>query len=171
MRLPWPAGWSDILREARPGAFAIPVGKGTGANESGCLRQVRATGRPAAHRGGAAGTQTGRGPCQGLATTVNRTDTGVRQGAPFFSRFISGFPRPRWKILGTELAGEVEAAGPAVTEFTAGDQVFGVNAWRFGAHAEFVCMRESAALAHKPAGMSFEEAVGVCDGAILALGA
>jgi NADPH:quinone reductase-like Zn-dependent oxidoreductase len=104
------------------------------------------------------------------ATTVNRTDTGVRQGEPFFSRFISGFPRPRWKILGTELAGEVEAAGPAVTEFKVGDQVFGVNAWRFGAHAEFVCMRESAALAYKPVGMSFEEAAAVCDGALLALG-
>jgi NADPH:quinone reductase-like Zn-dependent oxidoreductase len=104
------------------------------------------------------------------ATTVNRTDIGIRQGEPFFSRFISGFPRPRWKILGTEVAGEVEAAGPAVTEFTAGDEVFGVNAWRFGAHAEFVCMREGAALAHKPAGMSFEEAAAVCDGAILALG-
>ena len=104
------------------------------------------------------------------ATTVNRTDTGVRQGEPFFGRFISGFPQPRWKILGTELAGEVAAAGPAVTEFTAGDQVFGVNAWRFGAHAEFVCIRESAALARKPAGVSFEEAAAVCDGAILALG-
>jgi NADPH:quinone reductase-like Zn-dependent oxidoreductase len=104
------------------------------------------------------------------ATTVNRTDTEVRRGQPFFSRFISGYPHPRWKILGTELAGEVEAAGPAVTEFTAGDQVFGVNAWRFGAHAEFVCMRERAALARKPAGMSFEEAAAVCDGAILALG-
>lgn len=104
------------------------------------------------------------------ATTVNRTDTGVRQGEPVFSRFVSGFPRPRWKILGTELAGEVESAGPAVTEFKAGDQVFGVNAWRFGAHAEFVCLPESAALAHKPAGVSFEEAAAVCDGAILALG-
>jgi NADPH:quinone reductase-like Zn-dependent oxidoreductase len=104
------------------------------------------------------------------ATTVNRTDTGVRQGEPVFSRFVSGFPRPRWKILGTELAGEVESAGPAVTEFKAGDQVFGVNAWRFGAHAEFVCMPASAALAHKPAGVSFEEAAAVCDGAILALG-
>lgn len=104
------------------------------------------------------------------ATTVNRTDTGVRQGKPFFSRFISGFPRPRWKILGTEVAGEIETTGPAVTEFAAGDQVFGINAWRFGAHAEFVCMRERAALARKPAGMSPEEAAAVCDGAILALG-
>ena len=83
---------------------------------------------------------------------------------------MSGFPRPRWRILGTELAGTVEAAGPAVTQFAAGDEVFGVNAYRFGAHAEFVCVRERGPLALKPAGMSFEEAAAVCDGAILALG-
>jgi NADPH:quinone reductase-like Zn-dependent oxidoreductase len=66
-----------------------------------------------------------------------------------------------------ELAGDVEAVGAAVTEFAVGDQVFGVKA--FGAHAELVCVRESAALAHKPAVMSFEEAAAVCDGAIIAL--
>jgi NADPH:quinone reductase-like Zn-dependent oxidoreductase len=66
-----------------------------------------------------------------------------------------------------ELAGEVEAVGSAVTEFAVGDQVFGVKG--FGAHAEFACIRESAALAHKPAGMTFEEAAAVCDGACIAL--
>ena len=103
-------------------------------------------------------------------TTVNRSDCGMRQPDPVFARLFTGLLRPRRKILGSELAGEVEAAGPAVTEFEAGDQVFGVNAWKFGAHAEFVCMREGAALAHKPAGMSFEQAAAVCDGMILALG-
>jgi NADPH:quinone reductase-like Zn-dependent oxidoreductase len=103
------------------------------------------------------------------ATTVNRSDCGVRSGEPFIARFLTGLRRPRKKILGSELAGEVEAVGAAVTEFEVGDQVFGVNAWKFGAHAEFVCMRESAALAHMPAGMSFEEAAAVCDGVILAL--
>jgi NADPH:quinone reductase-like Zn-dependent oxidoreductase len=104
------------------------------------------------------------------ATTVNRTDTALRAGEPFASRFITGLRKPKRKILGTELAGEVEAAGPAVTEFEAGDQVFGVNPWKFGTHAEFVCMRESTSLAHKPAGTTFEEAAAVPDGAILALG-
>ena len=104
------------------------------------------------------------------ATTVNRTDCGLRAGEPFLSRLISGFPRPRWRILGAELAGTVEAAGAAVTEFAPGDEVFGVNAWRFGAHAEFACMRERGPLAPKPAGLSFEEAAAVCDGAVLALG-
>ncbi len=103
------------------------------------------------------------------ATTVNRTDCGFRKAEPFFVRFFSGLTRPRKSILGTELAGEVEAVGAAVTQFEAGDDVFGVNADEFGAHAEFVCMREDAPLAKVPAGMTFEEAAAVCDGAILAL--
>jgi NADPH:quinone reductase-like Zn-dependent oxidoreductase len=101
------------------------------------------------------------------ATTVNRTDCGWRRAKPFFARYFTGIRRPRRRILGMELAGDVEAVGAAVTEFAVGDQVFGVKA--FGAHAELVCVRESAALAHKPAVMSFEEAAAVCDGAIIAL--
>jgi NADPH:quinone reductase-like Zn-dependent oxidoreductase len=104
------------------------------------------------------------------ATTVNRTDTALRAAEPFASRFITGLLRPKRKILGSELAGEIEAAGTAVTGFEVGDQVFGVNPWKFGTHAQFVCMRESASLARKPAGTTFEEAAAVCDGAILALG-
>ena len=45
-----------------------------------------------------------------------------------------GLLRPKRKILGTELACEVAAVGAAVTEFEAGDQVFGVNPWKFGTH-------------------------------------
>jgi NADPH:quinone reductase-like Zn-dependent oxidoreductase len=101
------------------------------------------------------------------ATTVNRSDCGVRSAKPFFTRFFTGLRRPKRRIPGMELAGVVEAVGSAVTEFEVGDQVFGVKG--FGAHAEFVCMRESASLAHKPAGMSFDEAAAVCDGAIIAL--
>jgi NADPH:quinone reductase-like Zn-dependent oxidoreductase len=101
------------------------------------------------------------------ATTVNRSDCGWRSATPFFSRYFIGLRRPRRQILGMELAGEVEAVGSAVTEFAVGDHVFGVKG--FGAHAEFVCIRESAAVAHKPAGMSFEEAAAVCDGACIAL--
>jgi NADPH:quinone reductase-like Zn-dependent oxidoreductase len=101
------------------------------------------------------------------ATTVNRTDCGLRSADPFISRFFTGIRRPKRRILGMELAGEVEAVGAAVTEFEVGDHVFGVNG--SGAHAEFVCMRESAPVARKPAGMTFEEAAAVCDGASLAL--
>jgi len=100
------------------------------------------------------------------ATTVCRTDTGLRSGMPFISRFFTGLLRPK-RILGVEFAGEVEEVGAAVTEFTVGDHVFGGRG--FDAHAEFVCIAESAPLAHKPAGMSFDEAAAVFDGASLAL--
>jgi NADPH:quinone reductase-like Zn-dependent oxidoreductase len=101
------------------------------------------------------------------ATTVNRTDCGVRGAKPFFVRFFTGLRRPKQTILGMELAGEVEAVGAHVTEFEVGDEVFGVKG--SGANAEFVCVRESAPLAHKPTGMSYEDAAAVCDGACAAL--
>jgi NADPH:quinone reductase-like Zn-dependent oxidoreductase len=101
------------------------------------------------------------------ATTVNRTDCAIRAAEPFIWRFFAGLLRPKRRILGMELAGEIETVGAAVTEFAAGDQVFGIK--DFGAHAEFVCVRESAPLAHMPTGMTFEEAAAVCDGAIQAL--
>jgi NADPH:quinone reductase-like Zn-dependent oxidoreductase len=101
------------------------------------------------------------------ATTVNRSDCGWRSAKPFITRYFTGLRRPKRRILGSELAGEVEAVGKAVTEFEVGDRVFGVN--YFGAHAEFVCMPEDRPLAQMPSGMSFEEAATVCDGAILAL--
>jgi NADPH:quinone reductase-like Zn-dependent oxidoreductase len=104
------------------------------------------------------------------ATTVTRTDCGIRAAEPFFIRLFFGLRRPKQRILGTELAGEVEAIGAAVTEFAIGDHVFGTtSAFRTGAHAEFVCLPESGPLAHKPAGMTFEEAAAVPDGFILAL--
>jgi NADPH:quinone reductase-like Zn-dependent oxidoreductase len=101
------------------------------------------------------------------ATTVNRTDCGVRGAKPFFIRYFTGLRRPNRPILGMEFAGEVEAVGAAVSEFEVGDEVFGVKG--FGAHAEFVCVRESAPVAEMPAGMSFEEAAAVCDGACIVL--
>ncbi len=101
------------------------------------------------------------------ATTVNRTDAGLRSAEFFISRFFTGILRPRNRILGMEFAGEVEAIGTAVVEFKVGDHVFGGNG--AGAHAEYIAIRESAPLAHKPASMSFEEAAAVFDGASLAL--
>ena len=104
------------------------------------------------------------------ASTVTRTDCGVREGKPFVVRFFFGLRRPKQRILGTELAGEVAAVGAAVTEFAVGDQVFGSTAaFKSGAHAEFICTRESDPLVHKPSGMTFEDAAAVSDGAILAL--
>ena len=110
------------------------------------------------------------------ATTVTRADVHTREAnrsngraMNLVSRLISGLRGPRQRILGREFAGEVEAVGATVTEFAAGDRVFGLSGLTFGAHAEFMCMRESARIAHIPAGMSFEEAAPICDGALNAL--
>jgi len=105
------------------------------------------------------------------AATVSRTDTGLRSADLFASRFVTGLLRPKRRVLGSDLAGVVEAAGRTVTGFEVGDRVFGINPWRFGTHAEYVCMGESAALAHIPVDMAFEEAAAICDGGILALNA
>lgn len=110
------------------------------------------------------------------ATAVTRADCATREAnrrsglaVTLLSRVISGIPRPKQRILGSELAGEVEAVGAAVNEFAVGDHVFGSSGFRFGAYAEFICMRESARIAHKPICMSFEEAAAVCDGGLNAL--
>jgi NADPH:quinone reductase-like Zn-dependent oxidoreductase len=110
------------------------------------------------------------------ATTVNRFDVHTREAnaksglaVSLLSRSISGFRRPKRRILGSEFAGEVEAAGAAVTEFAVGDRVFGNTGMRFGAHAEFVCVRESGKIAPMPAGATFEEAAAVTDGALNSL--
>ncbi|TMF33045.1 MAG: NAD(P)-dependent alcohol dehydrogenase, partial [Chloroflexi bacterium] len=101
------------------------------------------------------------------ASTVSQTDTHARAARPIFWRLVAGFRRPRWRTLGVDLAGEVEAIGSAVRTFRVGDEVFG-SRW-FGAHAQFICMPETAAVAKKPGGVSFEEAAAIYDGASQAL--
>ncbi len=101
------------------------------------------------------------------ATTVNRTDCGWRGAKPFFVRVFLGLRRPKRRILGMELAGEVESVGAAVSEFEVGDRVFGVKG--FGAHADYTCIRESGAVAHMGRAMTFEEAAPISDGACIAL--
>jgi len=110
------------------------------------------------------------------ATTVSRSDVHTREAnrsnglaVSLLSRLLSGMRRPRQRILGREFAGEVAAVGAAVSEFAVGDHVFGLGGLSFGAHAEFMCVRESARIAHLPAGLSFEEAAPICDGALNAL--
>lgn len=102
------------------------------------------------------------------ATTVNRTDCGWRRPHPFFTRFFTGLRRPRQRILGSDFAGEVAAVGSAVKAFAVGDRVFGATAG-FRANAEFLCVRESGKVAHMPAGLTFEEAASLCEGAFYAL--
>jgi NADPH:quinone reductase-like Zn-dependent oxidoreductase len=104
------------------------------------------------------------------ATTVARIDVHARAANPVFWRLYGGIRRPRWRALGVEFAGEVESVGDRVTRFAVGDAVFGAPQG-FGTHCELVSVRESGALAHKPAGLSFDEAAALCDGPMQALAA
>jgi NADPH:quinone reductase-like Zn-dependent oxidoreductase len=103
------------------------------------------------------------------ATTVNRTDCGLRAAKPWIYRLFLGLRRPRRTILGTEFAGEVEAVGDRVTAFKVGDRVFGFSGTTFGAHAEYLALPEDGSMATIPEGLTFEEAAPGSEGSHYAL--
>src|SRR3954464_360466 len=92
------------------------------------------------------------------AASANAGDWHLLRGTPLPFRLIAGLRIPRFKIIGTDIAGHVEAVGRNVTQFRRGDEVFGeLSRCGFGAYAEFAAAPENA-LALKPANLSFEEA-------------
>jgi NADPH:quinone reductase-like Zn-dependent oxidoreductase len=92
------------------------------------------------------------------AASANAGDWHLLRGTPLPFRLVAGLRRPKFKIIGTDVAGHVEAVGRNVTQFRPGDEVFGeLSRCGFGAYAEFAAAPETA-LALKPANLSFEEA-------------
>ena len=109
------------------------------------------------------------------AATVTAGDCNVRgftfvpPGFGPLPRLMFGLRKPKKPILGTEVAGEIEAVGKNVKLFKKGDQVFGIDSNTFGAYAEYVCRPEKGALIEKPANLTYEEAAALPFGAGTAL--
>jgi NADPH:quinone reductase-like Zn-dependent oxidoreductase len=92
------------------------------------------------------------------AAAANAGDWHLLRGTPLPFRLVAGLRTPKFKIIGADIAGHVEAVGRNVTQFRPGDEVFGeLSRCGFGAYAEFAAAPEKA-LALKPANLSFEEA-------------
>lgn len=103
------------------------------------------------------------------AASLDQADLDYLYGRPPLTRMGTGFRRPKNRGLGLDVAGQVDAIGKDVTAFKTGDEVFGdLTEFGYGAFAEYACAPERA-WAHKPAGMTFEEAATVPQAAILAL--
>jgi len=109
------------------------------------------------------------------ATTVAAVDCELRRFNKFPlwlwlpGRLVMGITKPRQKILGHELSGEIEAIGKDVTRFRKGDQVYAATGNSYGAHAEYKCLPEEGALTIKPANITHEEAAAVPVGGDTAL--
>jgi NADPH:quinone reductase-like Zn-dependent oxidoreductase len=101
------------------------------------------------------------------AVSVNRSDWEGLIGKPAYAR-LGGLFRPRRHILGSDIAGRVEAVGKNITRFRPGDEVFGDILARLGGFAEYVCARERA-LAPKPAELTFEQAAAIPQAGVIAL--
>lgn len=101
------------------------------------------------------------------AASVNRSDWEALQGKPLYAR-IGGLVQPGRRILGSDIAGRVEAVGGDARQFQPGEEVFGLLPSYGGGFAEYVCAPETS-LARKPAGMTFEAAAALPQAALIAV--
>jgi NADPH:quinone reductase-like Zn-dependent oxidoreductase len=108
------------------------------------------------------------------ATTVSAGDYRARSrdipaGLALMSSFVLGFRRPKRPVLGTDVAGVVEAVGPRATAFHPGDEVIAMLGWRFGGHAEFAIADKKSVVAAKPPALSWDDAGALVFGGINAI--
>ena len=108
------------------------------------------------------------------ATSVTAGDYRARSldmppGFGLVGRLVFGLCRPRRRILGAEFSGVVEAVGEDVTRFKPGDRVFAYPGAAFGGYAEYAVIAETAAIAHMPDSLDFDEAAAIPFGGATAL--
>lgn len=116
-----------------------------------------------------------------LATAVTASDCIIRgfelplwQPMGLMMGLAVGFTKPRSRILGMVLAGEVESVGTSVKRFKIGDPVYGYTVrpgipMRFGAYAEYICLSENTVIAPMPSNLTYEEAAAIPYGGMIAL--
>jgi NADPH:quinone reductase-like Zn-dependent oxidoreductase len=109
------------------------------------------------------------------ATTVTTSDCNFRN-LTFVPKLVQlpmrlqfGFRKPKYNIIGLDLAGEIEAVGAEVTRFEVGDKVFGTPEPAVGTYAEYICIPEDGVLTIKPESMADEEAAAITNMANAAL--
>lgn len=103
------------------------------------------------------------------AAVVGPADCAFRAGKPFIIKLLYGLKRPKFPIGGVELAGEIVALGEQVKNFKIGDQIYGISPDTFGAHAEYLCLPETALVSTKPTNLSYAESVAIIDGGLTSL--
>lgn len=101
------------------------------------------------------------------AASLNASDWELLTGKPLYAR-IRGLLRPKYRILGSDIAGRVESVGSGVTKFEPGDAVFGDIMECMGGLAEYVCA-PARILTRIPEGLTFEQAAAVPQAACIAL--
>jgi NADPH:quinone reductase-like Zn-dependent oxidoreductase len=106
------------------------------------------------------------------ATTVNRSDCHVLSGRPLVMRLFTGLFKPRSSITGSDFAGQIEAAGPDVRSFKAGDKIMGFSGgFGFGSHAQYFTLTEAKAkkaMITMPSNLTYHEAAACLEGAFYA---
>jgi NADPH:quinone reductase-like Zn-dependent oxidoreductase len=102
------------------------------------------------------------------STSVTTVDVIFRKGSQWAARGFTGITQPKFPILGSEFAGEIEAVGDAVKSFKPGDEIIAATEG-YGSYAEYICLPETAAIGFKPENLSFTEAGTLPGGALTAL--
>jgi len=100
---------------------------------------------------------------------VGPADCAFRSGKPFIVKLIYGISKPRIATHGVEFSGTVEEKGKDVTLYEKGDRVFGISVDNLGTHGEYLCIKENKEMTQMSESMTFDDAVGIVDGALTSL--